>query len=690
MAKKKFKFGEAKKFLKMLDPTTEVFTFQCFHPDRSRTPSGIIQGTFEEHQDALADYNSAGYGVYVTINACDGKGRKIKNIKFIRAAWQEDDDGFEGKLPMKPSIIILTSPDKYHRYILTDIISTKKVDKDEFDKIQRTLVDKYGSDNNARDITRVLRLPGFFNTKKSLKEPFLVTIEGGTGKRHPWKKLVKKIGYTNGDAREKGNSGSKAGGSGKKGEKFTGSEVWKNEPKTEHSIIDIATAKNYYQPMLGWTMAKVNQGIDERSIREMLLTAFDLAKVARPDQDTAIWAERVSGIDQIINSALAKKDEEEGADLFEDFVEGEMEDIDWMWQDILPRGKVTIFAGDGGSGKTLFVGDLAARISRGKCPPFSEKPFKKGKTVIITAEDDMKDTLAPRFHAAGGKEGYLKKWNLQSQHVDLSNDSELVLRQLAKIKGLQLLIIDPIATFQGDIKGHNAGEIAQVMGKIAVIAEQLNIGVVCIMHLNKGDYANSVDKIAGSKAYINSVRSAVMFHRNLELNKDINDSIVYFGQVKSNLSPNAGVIEYKIEAVKVKGLKGKQPKIQILDTHPGRRIEGFMIDVKAKTANSKVDRATRISDTYIKVAQVLLSKLGIKKDGSLKKGVEMDDKSFDEDIVVGVTEFRKQVKQYSGFTDKVLSDTEMRRADKSLGLTYIIAQRKRGYSAKSLVDMINS
>jgi hypothetical protein len=169
MSELEFNKDAAKQFLKVLDPEAKEFTFQCFHPDRTVHPTAPMHGTLDFYWNELCRYNMSGYGVYVTINETDLTGRKIKNIKSIRAVWQEDDgDGKGKKLPFKPSMIVATSPGHYHRYLLIKKVSTKKVPKDKFDKIQKTLVEKYGSDKNARDITRVLRLPGFFNVKPSL------------------------------------------------------------------------------------------------------------------------------------------------------------------------------------------------------------------------------------------------------------------------------------------------------------------------------------------------------------------------------------------------------------------------------------------------------------------------------------------------------------------------------------------
>jgi len=50
------------------------------------------------------------------------------------------------------------------------------------------MIKSYGSDPGAKDISRVLRVPGFLNRKHS--EPFLVRIVNLTGKRYSRRQIV--------------------------------------------------------------------------------------------------------------------------------------------------------------------------------------------------------------------------------------------------------------------------------------------------------------------------------------------------------------------------------------------------------------------------------------------------------------------------------------------------------------------
>ena len=159
-------------FLTLLDEEAESFTFQTFDDNKaSKDPAltWIFHGTLKQHASALMDLNKRGAGVFVTANVTDGEGRKTANITRIRAVWQEDDG--EGKpLPLEPHITVQTSPGKYHRYLLVDGMS-----QEDARHAQRTMVARYACDPNAADVSRVLRLPGFFHVKYP-EHPHLVQI----------------------------------------------------------------------------------------------------------------------------------------------------------------------------------------------------------------------------------------------------------------------------------------------------------------------------------------------------------------------------------------------------------------------------------------------------------------------------------------------------------------------------------
>ena len=182
---------QPQRFLSLLDPSANGFTFQTFDDDRVRKNPGltrIIQSP-PPARDELRKLNEQGAGIFVTVNETDGNGRRSENIKRVRAIWQEDDDAFDGCFPLDPSIVVESSPGKYHRYwLVADDWPADEQGRADFAAVMERMVASYGCDKNAKDISRVLRVPGFLHRKTH--EPHLVQIGEAGGRRYSRAQIV--------------------------------------------------------------------------------------------------------------------------------------------------------------------------------------------------------------------------------------------------------------------------------------------------------------------------------------------------------------------------------------------------------------------------------------------------------------------------------------------------------------------
>jgi AAA domain len=77
------------------------------------------------------------------------------------------------------------------------------------------------------------------------------------------------------------------------------------------------------------------------------------------------------------------------------------ESINWAWKNRFAFGKLVVLAGDPGLGKSTILIELAALHSIGGEFPCGEGRAQQCETLILTAEDGLRDTLIPRLMAAG-------------------------------------------------------------------------------------------------------------------------------------------------------------------------------------------------------------------------------------------------------------------------------------------------
>ena len=102
---------EARRFLRLLDPDTDVFTFQTFDDSEAKRDelTRVLHGTLEERLAELIALQKAGAGIFVTVNETDLKGRKAQNVKRVRSTFTDLDGApLQPVLdyPLKPQVIV--------------------------------------------------------------------------------------------------------------------------------------------------------------------------------------------------------------------------------------------------------------------------------------------------------------------------------------------------------------------------------------------------------------------------------------------------------------------------------------------------------------------------------------------------------------------------------------------------------
>lgn len=150
---------------------------QLYRIDDTKAVTGCfdITGSIDEIYLEANRWNSEGFGIYWAVNEFNGP-RKIANLKNLRAWFVECDDGDKReslkKLRSKliPSLVI-ESKRGFHAYWLCRDATLENYR----DIIESRLIPFYGGDPNAKDVSRILRVPGFFHCKDP-KDKFMIRV----------------------------------------------------------------------------------------------------------------------------------------------------------------------------------------------------------------------------------------------------------------------------------------------------------------------------------------------------------------------------------------------------------------------------------------------------------------------------------------------------------------------------------
>ncbi len=187
----------AQRYLTLLDESSEDFTFQTFddnkeHKVKDGNLARIFNGTLDQHYDKLVELNQRGAGIFVTVNKTDLKGRKLGNMIQPRCVFQEADRSGAPVPPLSPHIVVESSPGKLHRYWLIDT-DADPVEWSQWSTVERRMVADFGSDPNAKDPARVLRLPGFYHLKNPAQPHLVSIVEESTAQAFTWDAITQAI-----------------------------------------------------------------------------------------------------------------------------------------------------------------------------------------------------------------------------------------------------------------------------------------------------------------------------------------------------------------------------------------------------------------------------------------------------------------------------------------------------------------
>lgn len=225
--------------------------------------------------------------------------------------------------------------------------------------------------------------------------------------------------------------------------------------------------------------------------------------------------------------------------------------VEWLWDGWLPRAMLTILAGAGGDGKTTLTLGLIGTMTSGGRWPDGSFCTNKQNAVIFSSEDSAEHTIIPRLIAAGAdlNRVFIMQGRINDQGelepFDPSRDCDLLARELDRIGGAGLIMIDPIVSaVSGDM--HRANDVRRSLQPLVNLAEEHGAAIVGISHFAKGSQASSpADRVLGSQAFTALARMVLVSAKR----EGEEDRVL--ARAKSNISADDGGCTYTIRPVTI-------------------------------------------------------------------------------------------------------------------------------------------
>ena len=241
-----------------------------------------------------------------------------------------------------------------------------------------------------------------------------------------------------------------------------------------------------------------------------------------------------------------------------------------LWPGFLYLGKVAILAGDPGLSKSTLALAIAATVSTGGQWPLSDDTATAGDTLILAAEDDIADTVRPRLEEAGAD---LSRVHCVQGVFDGAMDSSgrqvergfQLTRHIAELDEhlrnaghrIRLVIIDPVSAYLSGTDAHKNAEVRQALQPLVQLAQDHDVAVLLVSHLNKATETRAIYRVSGSIAFAAIARTMLLVSRDPD-ESDCRHLVV----AKNNVGRDSGGLRYRVVGRPRPGYPEGIPKIE--------------------------------------------------------------------------------------------------------------------------------
>jgi RecA-family ATPase len=216
----------------------------------------------------------------------------------------------------------------------------------------------------------------------------------------------------------------------------------------------------------------------------------------------------------------------------------EEEEIDFLWNKRIARGKLTLLEGDPGVGKSYLALAIAAALSNGLALPFDREPEAPLRSLIISDEDNAADTIKPRLKKLGADMSMIAVPELE---MGATINANLIDRMLAEFPAA-FVIIDPIIAFANGRNTNIPSDVRAMLAPLAHVADRHKAAGALIRHLNKSTQSKALYRGQGSIDFAGICRSVFVFAQD-----SANPERRLMAHTKSSVAGLQPTIEYFID-----------------------------------------------------------------------------------------------------------------------------------------------
>lgn len=274
----------------------------------------------------------------------------------------------------------------------------------------------------------------------------------------------------------------------------------------------------------------------------------------------------------------------------------EEKELEWIIPNLIPKNQITVFAGDGGVGKTSLWSHIASKLSTGE-PLFFEESTDRTplKIVYFSSEDPSDSILKKKLVHNKADLSMIKTIMLDDSRLQRVKFDSRFLKNIISDNRPDIIIFDPLQSFLPENTNMSArNKMREAMNHLLVLAQQYQVTFFVMAHTNKKSNVSGRERAADSADIWDIARSFLfvgvlnedMKYLSNEKNNYARLQKTYLFSIENDVIVMKGITDNRDDDFQMEKLKGRREKTTI------NQAEDYIVDLlkNQKLTSEELDK----------------------------------------------------------------------------------------------------
>ena len=213
-----------------------------------------------------------------------------------------------------------------------------------------------------------------------------------------------------------------------------------------------------------------------------------------------------------------------------DILKEPLEEIQWYWVDRFRANSLNLISGQRDGGKSTLLMYLAHKtLCGGTWPLLPDEPIKTGSVIYMATEDVMSEDARPKFEALRLDTGrgplddnkfltitkVVRSFESGAEPIDQAfrdwkQHKKKLENLISEIGNVRLILLDPIISFGGDVKGNDEKSTRDYLEMLLSFAQENKVTIIGTRHVNKDEKQSAEQRTMGSSSWQDVPRAVWM------------------------------------------------------------------------------------------------------------------------------------------------------------------------------------